>query len=120
MGEGLCRDQRLRRSADFARCYRRGLKKHGSLASVHCHPNQRQAARLGITASRRVGNSVVRHRLKRRVREVFRRFDQRCALAGLDVVVHLKPAAARSDFEVLRLEVRGLLSAVRHLGNGRS
>lgn len=51
-------------------------------------------ARLGITVSRRVGNAVVRNRLKRVVREAFRHsgalFD-----AGLDVVVIARPSAAR-------------------------
>ena len=40
--------------------------------------------RLGITASRKVGNSVVRHRLKRRVREVFRRFEGRDSMSVFD------------------------------------
>lgn len=119
MGEGLGRKQRLRRSVEFASCYRRGLKKHGSLASLHYHTSRVQEARLGVTASRKVGNSVVRHRLKRRVREIFRRFELRCQLVGIDVVVHLKPAAAESDFTSLRLEVATLLSSLRSSGKRR-
>lgn len=66
-------------------------------------------ARLGITVSRKVGNSVVRHRLKRRVREIFRRWRGRRQLGALDVVVHLKPPAARADFQALRRELEALL-----------
>lgn len=106
--EGLTRDQRMRRRADFLRCYRQGLRKHGSLAALHYHPNDQQQTRLGITASRKVGNSVVRHLLKRRVREIFRRFEQRDALAATDVVVHLKPAAKTSDFKSLEGELERL------------
>ena len=39
--------------------------------------NEHGETRLGVTASRKVGKAVVRHRTKRRVREIFRRFELR-------------------------------------------
>jgi ribonuclease P protein component len=48
--------------------------------------------RLGITASRRVGNAIVRNRIRRRVREWFRQSGQ-SLLPGLDVVVIARAAA---------------------------
>ncbi len=115
----MCRHQRLRRRADYLRCYRKGWKRHGSLASLHFHSNEGQDVRLGITASRKVGNSVVRHRLKRRIREIFRRFEHREKLRAMDVVVHLKPPAAQADFAALAVEVRRLMSSTAHSGNRR-
>ena len=112
MGERLCRHQRLRRRADFVRCYRRGRKRHGSLASLHFHPNDVQEVRLGVTASRKVGKAVVRHRVKRRVREIFRRFEDRGRLPAVDVVVHLKPVAAEATFADLEAEIKRLLRSL--------
>lgn len=112
MSETLCRHQRLRRRADYLRCYRRGRKRHGSLASLHFHSNEGQDARLGVTASRKVGKAVVRHRLKRRIREIFRRFQHRGRLRPVDVVVHLKPAAAEAAFADLAAEVGRLLESL--------
>ena len=66
--------------------------------------------RLGITASRKIGKAVLRQRAKRRVREVFRCFAERSGLPHLDVVVHLKPAAGRADFQALRTELESMLS----------
>lgn len=109
-GEGLGRDQRLRRSADYLSCYRRGRKRHGSLASLHFFPNELQEARLGITASRKVGKAVIRHRVKRRIRNIFRRWPNRDELPSVDIVVHLKPAAGAADFMTLRQEVESLLA----------
>ena len=53
-------------------------------------------ARLGITASRKVGSAVVRNRVKRRIREWFRRAGQ-ARLVGLDVVVIARASAARLE-----------------------
>ena len=53
-------------------------------------------ARLGITASRRVGNAVIRNRVKRRIREWFRR-DGQTLLHGRDLVVIARPSAADLD-----------------------
>jgi ribonuclease P protein component len=68
-------------------------------------------ARLGITASRKVGNSVRRHRLKRWAREIFRRFPRRAELGSVDVVVHFWPAAGNLAFAELRAELERLLAA---------
>jgi len=51
-------------------------------------------ARLGITASRKVGNAVVRNRVKRRIREWFRRGGQH-QLRGRDAIVIARATAGR-------------------------
>lgn len=81
----------------------------GSLARLHYARNSLGHARLGITASRKVGNAVVRNRLKRRVREIYRRWPDRGRMPAVDVVVHLLPAARPSDFPTFRAEFVGLL-----------
>ena len=50
-------------------------------------------ARLGVTVSRKVGNAVVRNRVKRRIREWFRS-DGQGLVAGRDVVVIARASAA--------------------------
>ena len=108
-GERLRRGERVRRRGEYLRAYRRGRRRSGALATLHFAPNDAAAARLGVTVSRKVGNSVVRHRLKRRIVEAFRRSPGRAALPAWDFVVHLKPEAAAADFAALRHEVEALL-----------
>ena len=115
-GERLLSAERLRRRADYLRCYRTGRRRHGALAIVYFAPNQLGHPRLGITASRKVGKAVVRQRLKRRIREIYRRWKDRGTLPPLDLVIHLKVEAGTSNFETLRAELLRLLGSLARRG----
>ncbi len=99
--ERLRRSDRLLVSRDFARVGRQGARQTSRefvmlVAPARIHEARRTSApvrRIGITASRKVGNAVVRNRVKRGVREWFRR--GRGALpADVDVVVIARRDAA--------------------------
>lgn len=111
-GEGLPRPERLRRRADFLRCYREGRRRHGELVVLHTLANGRQGPRLGLTVGRKVGGAVVRNRVKRRVREIYRRWSERSRLPALDLVVHAKPSAGSASFAELERELERLLSSL--------
>ena len=68
--------------------------------------------RLGITASRKVGSAVVRNRVKRRIREWFRR-DGQSELAGLDVIVIARASAAALDGSATFHELSRVAQGVR-------
>ncbi|MDX1630303.1 MAG: ribonuclease P protein component [Thermoanaerobaculia bacterium] len=110
-------EDRIRKRADYLRCYHRGRRRSGRLLRAHVHPNRLGHPRLGITASRRVGNSVVRHRVKRRLREIYRRWPRRSELPPLDIVFHVLPPAADAGFGDLATEaerlLRGLIDSPR-------
>lgn len=110
-GESLRPEERLRRRADFLRCYQQGRRRHGRLVVLHVLARGEEASqpRLGITVTRKVGGAVVRHKIKRRVREVYRRWSRRRELPPYDIVVHVKPSAKRADFTTLETEIHRLL-----------
>ena len=56
---------------------------------MYACPNELEWSRIGITASRKVGNAVRRNRWKRRIREIFRR-NKRDIPVGYDFVVIVK------------------------------
>jgi len=64
---------RLRSRAEFLKLSRAGSKVQTANFVVISKSNDKNETRLGITVSGKVGNSVVRNRIKRQVREVFRR-----------------------------------------------
>ncbi len=96
--EGLPGAARVRVRADFLACQRSGLKQHTRhfvvFARVRGAGELDVGLRLGITASRQVGNAVRRNRWKRLVREAFRRIRGRHPASRLDVIV-----VARKDAE---------------------
>lgn len=82
----LKRRDRVRRRADFVRAYEVGRRFSMPLMMVWVAANGARETRIGISVSRRHGNSVRHNRLRRVVREAFRRV--RADLPrGLDVIV---------------------------------
>ena len=75
-------------------------------------PNALNRHRLGIVASRRMGGAVVRNRVKRRLRELFRQLEPDAVPAGggLDLVVIARRDAAEAPFPQLTADFRGALS----------
>ena len=110
-GEALARGERVRRRGDYLRAYRQGRRRGGALVVLHFVPNDNGVPRLGVTVSRKVGNSVVRHRVKRRVVEAYRRSPLRPQLPPWDFVVHTRPEIADASYEAVRQELTRLFAA---------
>jgi ribonuclease P protein component len=108
--ESLPRRERIPLRGDFRRAYDTGQRAAGSLLVVFAVPNGRGHHRLGITATRKVGSAVMRNRVRRRVREAFRRLKR--ALPGgdgRDLVVNVRERATRADARALAAELSRLL-----------
>ena len=118
-GEALLPEERLRRRADFLRCYQRGRRYYGQWVTLHVVDRGPGAAgpRLGITVTRKVGGAVVRHRIKRRIKEIYRRWNQRRQLPPFDILVHVKPRAREVDFNGLQTELIRLLTPLIRSAN---
>ena len=70
------------------------------------------AARVGFTVSRRVGNSVVRNRVRRRLREIVR-LHQEVLVPGVEYVIVGAPSAAMAAYHALEVDLVKLLGAAR-------
>lgn len=75
----------------------------------------RPLIRVGFTVSRKVGNAVVRNRVRRRLREVARLVIPAHARADLDYVLVGRQAAIGREFELLRQELLQALKRLRAL-----
>jgi ribonuclease P protein component len=103
-------EARVRAKTEFGRVFEHGRRQATPLLTLHYLLDERPA-RLGLAVSRKVdGRAVVRNRIKRRLRDYFRR--HRGALAGgAYVVVARTPAAAATGPELLAAFERALLRA---------
>ncbi|MDR5682531.1 MAG: ribonuclease P protein component [Armatimonadota bacterium] len=109
---------RLRTPRDFRRVYDEGRRHVADLFVLYRRPLP-GPARVGISVGRRVGTAVVRNRVRRRVREILRHIPLgRCQ----EVVVVVRPQAARADFAALRSQLEALVresGALRAPSEGR-
>lgn len=93
---GLPREQRIRKRREFLAVYERGKKVQAAFFVLYILENNLPHHRLGVTVSRKIGPSVVRNRIKRQLREVFRR-NKRAISPPCDVVVNARRSAAISS-----------------------
>jgi ribonuclease P protein component len=95
MARRITKEMRLRRRAEFVTVQQDGMKLHGRhlLAMARKRSDPELVGRLGITVTKKVGNAVVRNRIKRLVREWMRLHGW--IPAGWDIVVVAKDTAAR-------------------------
>jgi ribonuclease P protein component len=104
------REQRLRAPADFRRV--RDLARRGwlhPLLVMYVAPNELGRTRVGITVSGRVGNAVVRNRVRRRLREAIGQRFERLPLHS-DIVVAARPASAQASWDQLGGALDALLA----------
>src|SRR3954468_20999693 len=85
--EHFSKARRVRRRDEFQRVFDLSQRAKGQYLTVLLAANDTGVARLGIVASRKLGDAVRRNRAKRLIREVFRRSDLLPPGKGLDVVV---------------------------------
>jgi ribonuclease P protein component len=87
---------RIRRNTDFQRAYKRRVSASDGRLLVFGCPNDLPYPRLGISASRKLGNAPARNRWKRLLREAFR-LRRNELPAGLDLVVVPRPGTPDLD-----------------------
>lgn len=88
----------LKTSFDFDNVYKNGKSFANRYLVMYIVENHQSFNRLGISVSKKVGNSVVRHRLARLIRESFR-LNKSLSNSGLDIVVIARAGAKDKRYE---------------------
>ena len=97
----------LKSNSDFSKVYKEGRSKANRYLVVYVYENGSDKNRLGVSISKRVGNSVYRHYFKRCVKESYR-LHEKMFNSGLDIVVLARTGAKG-------IKYRDIESALLHL-----
>ena len=103
----------LKKNRDFQNVYRKGKSFANKYLVMYILENNTNKNRLGLSASKKVGNSVVRHRIIRLVRESYR-LHENIFNSGLDIVVVAKKSAALVGYQEIE-EALLHLSKLHHM-----
>ena len=98
----------LKKNSDFQNVYRNGKSYANKYLVMYVLENNSGKNRLGISVSKKVGNSVVRHHVTRLLRERYR-LHENIFNSGLDIVVIARNNAAKAGYAEIE-------SALLHLG----
>jgi ribonuclease P protein component len=83
------------------------------------NPDAADSPRLGFTVTKKVGNSVVRNRIRRRLREAARLAEGAAFAAGCDYVLVARREALSASFDELRGDLAHALKKIHRAGQGR-
>lgn len=102
--ERLLRASRLARGSDIRRCLTAGRRHRTEHLEIVWVSNDSGHPRMGLIVPRFQSSAVARNRLRRRLREVWRREIQ-ARQPAVDLLVRARASAYRASFEVLRGEL---------------
>ena len=98
----------LKKNMDFQNVYKNGKSYANKYLVMYVLKNELKKNRIGISVSKKVGNSVIRHRITRLIRESYR-LQEDVFNSGLDIVVIARGSARTVGFQEIE-------SALLHLG----
>ena len=98
----------LKKNQQFQFVYKNGKSYANKYLVMYVKENGLGKNRIGISVSKKVGNSVVRHRVTRLIRESYR-LHENIFNSGLDIVIVGRPSAATVGYNEVE-------SALLHLG----
>lgn len=102
----------IKQNYEFRRLYSKGKSCANAYLVVYCRKNRAGLSRIGYTVSNKVGHAVVRNRIRRRLREIYRLHERQIA-RGYDLVVVSRVRARTADYHQLEA---AFLSACAQLG----
>jgi len=108
----LNKSLRLTKNLEFIRVYKTGRRLTSPFFTMYIKKNDLKVTRLGVSISKKVGKSVVRNKIKRRIKEIIRtNYDH--IKQGYDIVVSVRPQAVQLDFKGIVREIKGLMKRGR-------
>lgn len=103
---------RLTKNLEFIHVYKTGRRLTSPFFTMYIKKNDLNFSRLGVSVSKKVGKSVVRNKIKRRIKEIIKtNYDD--IRKGYDIVISVRPKATQLDFKTMNQELKSLMKRGR-------
>ena len=101
----------VKENYEFRRIYRKGKSAVAPTMVLYCQRNRQGRTRLGVTVSTKLGKAVVRNRVRRRLRELWRlhKIDM---VQGWDIILVARVRATDTSYQRLEKDYLRLLNEV--------
>ena len=112
--QGFPKAERVRKSDEFTLILQHGRRVQGRFVNVYWMRDEDAAGdaanRVGIAAGKKLGNAAVRNRLKRHIREAYRRNKRELPCRGITMVFLASPRMIGRPWAEVREDIRDLLA----------
>jgi ribonuclease P protein component len=98
----------VKKNREYQKIYDTGISRGNRLLVLYIMKNGRNGNRLGISVSKKTGNSVLRHRMARILREIFR-LNGDYVQQGYDMVVVVRQPAGKASYAEIEKAYRNLI-----------
>jgi ribonuclease P protein component len=102
--------EKLRKNYQFQKVYKEGKAQATGRTILFIKKNNEQCNRLGISISKKVGKSVIRHHLKRLYLEAFRFLRKDITKEGFDIVIIARKGAGNMTYSETVNDLQKLLA----------
>lgn len=106
----------LKNNYEFRRLYAKGKHTASPRMVIYCRRNRLSYNRLGITVSTKIGKAVIRNRIRRRLREIYRLNEYRMR-QGYDIVIVARSAGRYAKYCELEADFSGLTAKLGLCGD---
>ena len=109
------KEERLTRSSQFAAVFKEGKYWANDFMVIKAMPNGLEQSRFGFVTSKKVGNAVVRNRVRRLLREAVRLNPVE---TGWDIVIIARKESAGKNYHQMEPKLLKLLNRAKLMGQG--
>lgn len=114
-GEKMIKKQRIKKNAEFQTIFKKGKSFANRQFVVYCLLKEEQDYyRVGLSVSKKVGNAVVRNRIKRYIRQTFLEIHDQVS-PNMDYIIIARNPAAKLDFHETKKSIEHVLKIAKVL-----
>ena len=99
----------LKKDSDFRKVYKHGKSFANRYLVMYILDNKSDSSRIGISVSKKVGNAIIRNKIRRRIRESYRLNGDENVKDGFDIVFIARVASKESEYKDIEKSIKYLM-----------